>query len=175
MSEYGQLSTKDGQSVLSFERRLDHAPERVWRAVTEAEHLRAWFPTTIDGDRRAGGALRYRFENEPELPPMDGEMVRFDPPLVLEFTWGPDRLRIELVPDGDGTRLILTDVLEEHGKAARDGAGWHECLDLLASHLDDAPPPWKAGERWSAVHPEYVERFGEAASTIGPPAGHSLA
>jgi hypothetical protein len=87
---------------------------------------------------------------------------------LLELTWGTDVLRIELAPDGDGTRLTLTDTFGELGKAARDGAGWHECLDRLEAALDDADPA-ASGDGWQRVHPAYVERFGPAASTIGPP------
>ncbi len=35
-----------------FSRRLPHPPEKVWRALTEAEHLAAWFPTTVEGELR---------------------------------------------------------------------------------------------------------------------------
>jgi len=97
-------------------------------------------------------------------------MLVFDPPEVMEFTWGTDRLRIELRADGAGTLLSLTDTFGELGKAARDGAGWHECLDRLVSELDGTPPrPW--GERWGEVHPRYVTHLGPDAATIGPPPG----
>ena len=60
-------------------------------------------------------------------------MLVFDPPSVMEFTWGADLLRIELRNDGAGTLLTLTDTFDDLGKAARDAAGWHECLDRLVS------------------------------------------
>jgi hypothetical protein len=100
----------------------------------------------------------------------DGQMLVFDPPSVMEFAWGPDQLRIELQPDGTGTLLTLTDTFEDLGKAARDAAGWHECLDRLVSELDGTPlAAW--GDRWREVHPLYTERLGPDASTIGPPPG----
>ena len=100
----------------------------------------------------------------------DGRMLVFDPPSVMEFTWGADRLQIELQPDCTGTLLTLTDTFDDLGKAARDAAGWHECLDRLVSELDGVPPPaW--GERWRQAHPAYVARLGPDASVIGPPPG----
>jgi len=36
-----------GRWRLRFTRTLDHPPEKVWRAITEPEHLRAWFPQRI--------------------------------------------------------------------------------------------------------------------------------
>ena len=67
-------------------------------------------------------------------------------------------------------RQELTDSFDDVGKAARDAAGWHECLDRLGYELDGAtPPPW--GKRWQVVHPLYVDRLGPEAATIGPPPG----
>ena len=166
-TDLGALTRQGDRWTLRFTRRLAHPREKVWRAVTEPEHLAVWFPHEIVGERRAGAPLRFAGSDGSAF---DGEMLVFEPPSVMEFTWGPDRLRIELQPDGAGTLLILTDTFDEQGKAARDAAGWHECLDRLASDLDAAPPPaW--GETWREIHPAYTERFGPAASTIGPPAG----
>jgi len=79
-------------------------------------------------------------------------MLVFDPPEVMEFTWGTDQLRIELQADGAGTLLTLTDTFDELGKAARDGAGWHECLDRLVADLDGTPQR-PMGELWVEVPP----------------------
>jgi uncharacterized protein YndB with AHSA1/START domain len=167
---HGRLDTAGQQAKLVFTRKLAHPPDKVWRALTEADHLKAWFPTTIEGERRAGAKLRFTFPND-EAPPMDGEMLVYDPPKVMEFRWGPDTLRIELKSEDDGTVLTLVDTLDEYGKAARDAAGWHEKLDYLEVALAGTKPQWKGGEIWKRVHPEYVARFGPEAATIGPPEG----
>ena len=83
-----------------------------------------------------------------------------------------DTLRVELRPDGDGTALTLVDTFGELGKAARDGAGWHECLgrgSRQPGRRASTSRGW--GEAWKEIHPLYVERFGPEASTIGPPEG----
>src|SRR3954469_4980571 len=118
----GQLEHRDGRWELRFTRTLPHPPEKVWRALTEPEHLAAWFPTEIIGERADGAPLRFEFRDG-EGPGFDGTMVTYDPPRVLEFYWGEDRLRFELEPTDGGTMLTLTDTLEELGKAARDAAG----------------------------------------------------
>ncbi len=167
---YGTLSAENGSYVLRFERRLSHPVEKVWQALTGPAALRHWFPQDIEGDLRPGGKIRFVFrtgEAHESMPAFDGEVLEYDPPRVLAFTWGPDSLRWELRPDGDGCLLIFTDTLEAQGKAARDGAGWHVCLDALEAWIDGTEPP-PAG-RWEQVHSRYVSLFGPAATTIGRP------
>jgi uncharacterized protein YndB with AHSA1/START domain len=166
----GQLEERGGRWHLRFTRRLPHPPEKVWSALTEPEHLEAWFPTTIDGERAAGAKLRFE-HRDAAGPAFEGEMLTYDPPSALEFTWGGDVLRFELRPSGDGTELTLVDTLVERGKAARDAAGWHACLDVLAASLADEPVLPDSMARWREVHPDYVERLGPEAATIGPPEG----
>ena len=67
-------------------------------------------------------------------------MLAFEPPHLMELRWGDDVLRFTLRADGDGTVLELTDTTPELGKTARDGAGWHECLELLAATVDGERP-----------------------------------
>jgi hypothetical protein len=98
-------------------------------------------------------------------------MLAFEPPSLMELRCGADILRIELRPDADGTVLTLLDTLDEHGKAARDGAGWHVCLDGLEAHLRGEQHARESISAWNDVHPHYVESFGPRAAMIGPPEG----
>jgi uncharacterized protein YndB with AHSA1/START domain len=59
---YGTLrQLDDGRFQLRFTRTLAHPQERVRLAITEREHVAAWFPTTIQGERAAGAPLRFSF------------------------------------------------------------------------------------------------------------------
>jgi hypothetical protein len=100
---------------------------------------------------------------------MEGTISVFDPPRTLQFTWGEDLLRFELTPDDDGTVMTFTATMEQYGKAARDGAGWHVCLERLVIELDGRPGP---GPDWKPLFQHYQDAFGPEASTIGPPEGH---
>jgi uncharacterized protein YndB with AHSA1/START domain len=166
--EYGTLERTADGSVLRYRRRLAHPQQKVWSALTEDAHLAAWFPTTIEGERHAGAPLHFSFR-ESEGEPFDGEMLLFVPPSLMELRWAEDVLRFELEPDGPGCVLHLTVTFPEDGKAARDGAGWHVCLEQLAFACNDTDPPWQPPDRWRAAHGDYVERFGPEASALGPP------
>jgi uncharacterized protein YndB with AHSA1/START domain len=52
------LTTIDGRPALRLERRLPHAVERVWRAVTEPAELAQWFVAPVAW----GPALGERWE-----------------------------------------------------------------------------------------------------------------
>jgi uncharacterized protein YndB with AHSA1/START domain len=164
----------DGRFQLRFTRTLAHPQDTVWRAITEPEQLAHWFPTTIEGERAAGAPLRFSFPGG-EAPPFEGEMLAFEPQSLMELRWGPDIVRLELRPTATGTELTLLDTLDERGKAARDGAGWHTCLDGLEAALSGDPEARDRMGSWREVNAHYVESFGPEAATIGPPKGFEQA
>ncbi len=172
VGEYGTLERAGDVSIVRYERHLAHPQTKVWRALTEDADLAAWFPTTIEGARRDGAPLHFAFR-QGEGEPFDGEMLAFVPPALMELRWADDVLRFELEPDPDWASsaciLRLTVTFPEHGKSARDAAGWHVCLEQLAAACDGTEPPWQPAERWRVVHTGYRERFGPEASVIGPP------
>jgi uncharacterized protein YndB with AHSA1/START domain len=168
-------STRDGKLIeaeggrvgVRFERRLAHSPERVWRAVTEAEELAKWFPARpeIAGERQVGAELTFTYPDNVE-PPESGEIVELDEPRLFAFTWRPGAeggepqlLRFELEPDGKGTRLVFTHELPRPD-SAKVAAGWQLCLDDLEAALDGQPRAEFAGDRWTDLHEEYAEQFG---------------
>jgi uncharacterized protein YndB with AHSA1/START domain len=162
----GVLSQADGRYELRFVRPLSHPVEKVWSAITEPDGLRAWFPFDIEGERATGAPLRFVFR-EGEGGDFEGSMVEFTPPAAMELRWEDDEtLRLELASSASGCVLTLINRFDEIGKAARDAAGWHACLDALEAWLAGVPVP---DDRWSEVHPGYVERFGPEAATLGPP------
>jgi len=165
MEADARLEPADDQWQIQFTRSLPHPPEKVWRAITETEHIAAWFPDTVVGELAPGAALRFDYGSGH----FDGKVITMDPPTLLEILWGTDTLRFELRPDGTGTELTFTDTIRELGKAARDSAGWHVCLDRLESDLRDEPG--EAGDDWKVLNDLYVEKFGPDASTIRPPEG----
>jgi uncharacterized protein YndB with AHSA1/START domain len=127
---------------IRFERDLAHAPEKVWRAITESEHLRHWLPCDIVGERTAGAVVRLVFWpdhveryaiDEPALP---GAVRVWEPPRVFEWTWDTDVLRFELRPTDTGTHLTFTTWLGEAEGLGQTAAGYHVCLEQLRHLLD---------------------------------------
>ena len=164
----GELFEVDGRFELRFVRELSHPLDHVWDAITTPSGLSSWFPFDVVGERATGAPLRFVFR-EGEGDDFSGAMVEYTPRSVMELRWeGDETLRLELTPADDGCVLTLINRFDELGKAARDAAGWHACLDALAASLSGSSVD--AASVWQAVHPAYVDRFGPSAATIGPPA-----
>lgn len=134
------LLEADGRVALRFVRRFAHPPEKVWRAITESEHLQHWLPCDIVGERAEGAGVELPFwpahveaYGLDMTPSLSGEIRVWQPPEVFEWSWDTDLLRWELVPDGDGTVLTFTTWLGDVGHPAeKTAAGYHVCLDQLA-------------------------------------------
>jgi uncharacterized protein YndB with AHSA1/START domain len=162
----GQLLERDGRYELRFVRELAHPVGKVWDAVTSPSGMSAWFPFDVVGERRTGAPLRFVFRDG-EAPDFTGSMVEYAPMSAMELVWeAGETLRLELAPSGSGCVLTLINRFDDVGKAARDAAGWHVCLDALEASLTGGA----VETSWGDVHPGYVERFGPEAATIGPPA-----
>nr|WP_246382628.1 SRPBCC domain-containing protein [Prauserella isguenensis] len=123
---------------MRFERRYAHPPAKVWRALTEPEHLSAWYPFPIEElDLRVGGIIRYR---EPDGDPTDlyAEITELEPHRRLAFTefdreTGRHRLRLTLEPDGAGCVLTFEHTFADNPWAEQTFTGWQGCLDVLGT------------------------------------------
>jgi uncharacterized protein YndB with AHSA1/START domain len=167
------LREERGRHVLRFERLLSHPPARVWQALTSSDELARWHPTPFEFEPAVGG--RVRFAAPPGVPDWpDGEVLEFDPPRTLSYTWGQDDLRWELQERPDGCLLILSHSFGDRFKAARDAAGWELCLVALGESLDGVPVPNTSGSKqppdgWSELNRDYEERFDIAPERATPP------
>jgi uncharacterized protein YndB with AHSA1/START domain len=125
----GTQITVDGLPALRFERRLPHAIERVWRAVTEPAELARWFVVTeIPWTPRAG--------EEFEAGGDRGRITALEPPRLLAWTWARERYSFTLSPDGDGCVLEFVHVFDpELGPGWQHAAGWEAYFDRLDAHL----------------------------------------
>lgn len=137
------VANDDGTYVVQFERLLAHPRQKVWRAITESEHLAHWMPCDIVGERREGADVQLPFWPEHverygiTTPVLDGRITVWDPPAVFEWWWSTDRLRWELEDHAEGTRLRFTTWLSDAGYGpAGTAAGYHVCLDRLDALLD---------------------------------------
>jgi uncharacterized protein YndB with AHSA1/START domain len=129
------LDTTGARPAVRLERYLPDPPAVVWQAITDRAQLKEWFPCDVivaGGRWEVGAAITFPFPADVIEMTLTGTVLAVDEPKLLSYTWGEDEvLRFELRPDGEGTRLVLSDQLQASW-AARNAAGWQECLDRLA-------------------------------------------
>jgi len=158
---------KDGEKwTLIVVRNLSHPPAKVWRAITDPEHLRAWAPFDSDRSLASVGTVQLSTVGAPQPMVSETQVKRADEPKLLEFNWGGQDLRWELEPlSGGGTKLTLWHNIDRRF-IAMGAAGWHVCLDVLERALADQPIGRIVGgdamkfEGWQRLHAEYAKQFG---------------
>ncbi|HVZ32208.1 MAG TPA: SRPBCC family protein [Polyangiaceae bacterium] len=158
---------KDGDKwTLVLVRNLSHPPAKVWKAITEPEHLRAWAP--FDSDRNLGsvGTVKLTTVGAPQQPVTETQVKRADAPKALEYSWGGQDMRWELEPVGaSGTRLTLWHNIDRRF-ISMGAAGWHICFDVLDRFLSGQPigrmvgPECLKFEGWQRLNAEYAKQFG---------------
>lgn len=144
-------------ATIVLERRLKASPARVFKAWSDPYERRiwdvpdeGWSVTEHEQDVRIGGREHSRFGPDGDPNWMsDGRYLDIVPDRRLISAGimhdGEERMTatmstIEILPDGSGSHLILTDQSAFFGQEeeADRREGWAHCLDNLALHLDGA-------------------------------------
>lgn len=95
------------------------SPESAFEALTDAAELARWWPREAVSEPRAGGRLLFTWAS--------GEILatrfdRFEPGRAVSFAFGPERVTLEVEPEGGGTRFRVR----------------HECPAADAIHVAQA-------------------------------------
>ncbi|WP_269715969.1 SRPBCC family protein [Caulobacter sp. NIBR2454] len=147
----------DGQLALRFVRILRHSPQAVWDALASPEGWSRWMQAgTSQIEPRVGG----RFHNFwPDYDHgVDGEVLAWDPPRHLAFTWPEGgvatQVSFRLEPHELGCRLVMEHVGINAEDAVGYGAGWHWHLDCLPAAIEGRATP-RAKTREEALEKAY--------------------
>jgi len=152
-----------------FEIYIKTTPERLWKAITDAEMRRKYsFGAVVTSDWTTGS--RYEAVGG-GAPIFEGENLEVDPPrrLVQSFRalWGEDvksegtsRVTWEIEPVGDSCRLIVThDQLREDANDQLYG-GWPMILSGLKTLLETGETLTTPGSLRYSQPPQEPERIG---------------
>jgi uncharacterized protein YndB with AHSA1/START domain len=168
-----EVRKEDEKWTLVLIRDLPHPPTKVWKALTDPEHLREWAP--FDSDRNLGtvGAAKLSTVGTATSHVTESYVKRADAPRALEFSWGGQDIRWELEPLGaGGTRLTLWHDIDRRF-ISMGAAGWHICFDVVERLLAGQPigrivgPETMKFDGWQRLNTEYAKLSGiDAASWI---------
>jgi uncharacterized protein YndB with AHSA1/START domain len=141
----------EGHTV-RFERIFAASVDRLWVYLTSPEGLRTWLADGAIGPDRVNLSFA---NNGSEI---HGAVLIWDPPRIVEFEWsgGPtqpqgSRVRFELAPHAEGSRLVLTHSRVRAPAAPDFAAGWHRHLDTLGVVVRGAEP--------AADRPSWLELY----------------
>ncbi len=159
--------TKEGERwTLVIVREVRHAPEKVWRAITQPEHLHEWAPFDADSSLGVVGATVKLSTVGSENPYVSETLVtRADEPHILEYKWGENETRWELEAIESGTRLTLWTKIDRRF-ISMGAAGWHICIDIMELRLGGTEverivgPSAMKFEGWQRLNAEYAQQFG---------------
>ena len=123
---------------------------KVWDALTKPELIKQYlFGTEVTTDWQVGSPIRYKGEWQGKPYEDKGEIVQIEPRKLLVSTfWSslgglPDTpenyntVRYELSPEGDGTRLTVTqDNNSSEEAASHSEQNWQKVLDGIKKLLE---------------------------------------
>jgi uncharacterized protein YndB with AHSA1/START domain len=147
----------DAPATRAIERRMDlrAAPERVWRALTDAAELSRWFGQRASFTAEVGAEGWFEWEPSERYA---CRVTAVDPGRRLAYRWARHEnvpldtgqstlVEWELLPSPQGGTVLLMreSGFEEGRHRTGNAAGWlDELADLAAAVADE---PWQAGYR----------------------------
>ncbi|AYD01808.1 SRPBCC family protein [Neorhizobium sp. NCHU2750] len=165
LKEYGAVTAR---FELTIQRKLPGPIDRIWAYLTDSDLRRQWLASGIM-PQEPGGSFELVWRNDeltegneprpegfPEEQRMASEIILFDAPHRLAFTWPPrGEVSIELKSIGADVLLTLTHRrISDRKNMTMVGAGWHMHLDILsAKAAGRTPAPFWQG--WLSLREEY--------------------
>jgi uncharacterized protein YndB with AHSA1/START domain len=139
-------------TTLRIERAFEASADELFDAWTSVEVLKRWWHAATDWetpfaevDLRVGGAVRITMRNPADGKEYggSGEYTVLDRPRKLAFTWVWDDdehrrrqlIEVEFTPDGDRTRVVLTNRGLPPGEKDDYNDGWNASFDNLAAAI----------------------------------------
>jgi uncharacterized protein YndB with AHSA1/START domain len=151
MAAASSVAAPIARPSLTFKRRVNASPERVFAAWTDPQKIVRWFgrpdaqaeTLRAEADVRVGGRFRFSFSTASEYYEVAGVYRKVVPSRCLVFSWAwhstPEResqVTVALQADGNGTLLTLHHE-QLFDEAARDGhaRGWTVGLERMEKLL----------------------------------------
>lgn len=134
--------------------RIAASVDKVWRAVTEPEHISRWFGRTVLVGTGVGASGTMTFPDDGAVPL---RVEEYDEPRLITYSWCNDdaadarpeafdaetatAFTFTLEPVGDGTQLTVVETgfertSDPRANLASHGLGWTLELDKLVAHLE---------------------------------------
>src|SRR5438552_1401475 len=141
----------DATEAVVIERTFNAPVARVWKALTDADEMRAWYFDLKEFKLEVGFEFEFTIEHEGERYNHLCKIMEVMPQKMIAYTWRyageevDSLVTFELFADGDKTRLRLThEGLETFPKLpayarAKFEAGWTEIIGSSLKQFVEGP------------------------------------
>lgn len=132
--------------------------ERAWDLITQPDLMKQWFPFTPRYEQRVGAVIY--FTGDQYADDFEGSVLTWNPVHEFAFDWGGSTITLTLELGQDGAVLTLRDGLADKQEAARNAAGWEQCLQELSklNKAGAADGPHSANAvPWQPLYEKYVD------------------
>lgn len=148
------LTKSETMIIAEYVNEFHRAPEKVWDSITNNEHLKKWMAHLEIVDLRKDGIMLFHY-NDGSGKFEEMKITDFEDQSVIEFQWGEDIVRFEVIPTNDGCKLTMKEFinhLTDH--TPKDLAGWQVCLMHLSNVITDESREILHNE-WEKWYEEY--------------------
>ncbi len=149
-TRFGTIERTPEGGVIRYDRKLGFPIDDVWSAITDPARLAEWWPpfaADVTVDLRVGGSISFPWPEGEGMQTLAFTILRLEPPTLLEHSHTSPgswmRYELEALPDGAGTRLLVTYFVPDPdlGIERGDIVGAHYGLDRLEAALGGKPVP----------------------------------
>lgn len=154
MNMLATIEKQSNEFLVTFQPHLKHSKMDVWEMLTNNERLALWFDELQVIKLGKGGYLHFDM-GDGTFQRID--IIDFEEYEILEFTWDDNFVRFELLEESDGCNLVLIERITEITEhTAKDIAGWHVCLNVIQSILDNERINSRK-EQWEYWYEKYTK------------------
>lgn len=131
-----------GTRAITLSVTVKASPERVYKALTDAQELMKWFPTVVETDPRPGGTYKFTWKSKDQSRDhiREGKFVELVPGKKVSYTWDARPMKDLSVSTGKSLPTMVEWTLEKTAdgtKVTLVHSGWGvgpEWEEMFAQH-----------------------------------------
>lgn len=144
-------------NTLTFELDYPISAQELWNYVSNPAQMKHWFPFAPRYEPVVGSPIY--FSGDKYSPDFEGTILSYKEGEELAFDWGGSTLELFVKEESNGARIILIDHLITEQEAARNAAGWEQCLaelDKLVAGQPAQGPHDETAISWKPIYEAYL-------------------
>ncbi|SOC05266.1 uncharacterized protein YndB with AHSA1/START domain [Ureibacillus xyleni] len=149
-----KIFKNDNGYSAEYERPFLKPKEKVWEHLVNNDNFKHWMDHLEITDLSKDGNINFNY-NDGSGKFEKLKITDYEEGSILEFEWGKDIVRFEVLSSDNGSKLILTERISNiTDHTPKDLAGWHVCLMRFSNVVNEHPDEVAVSE-WEKWYGEY--------------------